>query len=1028
MNIVDPLARQIREGAAVLFLGAGVSSCAVDANGKNPPTSKQLAALLADRFLSGRYKDEGLAIVGDYAISETGLFEVQSYIREIFEPYGPIDAHNAISQLKWHGLVTTNYDLLVEQAYSNAGKNALQAPAALIDNSDHMEDRTRKANAMPYLKLHGCVTRIDNDNCPLILSTEQYLSYRKGRENLFKIFKEWAAEKTIVFVGYSLSDSNIRQILYELDDLRDARQRHYIVSRDCDETKRSYWATRKFTLLKGTFEEFIRDANAMCSSPFTALVQPVDHLHPILDTFSGQNPSLSTNCSQFLDQDVEYVKGCTSKELIAPRDFYRGYNSGWSAIEQRLDVNRAITDRLLENHFILSDSEDRGLEFIVLKGHAGSGKSILLRRLAWEAANTWDCLCLYVRDGASIDTAAIDEIMASTNKRLFLFVDDLGTRTGEIVLLLSKLGSKRARATIVGAERTNEWNMYCERLVNLVTHTQAVHPLSESEVIALIALLEKHRSLGVLERVSQEKRIQAFVQRAGRQLLVVLHEATLGRPLEEIIEDEYRNILPEKAQQVYLTICVLNRLRVKVRAGLISRLHDIPFEAFKKRLFAPLEHIVFDTVDRKTGEMVYETRHPHIAQIVYERILSDGQQRFQRYVFCLDGLITAFQSDRKAFHQMIRAKILLDEFPNYDDARFIHESADAIAPDDPVVWHQKGLYEMKRPNGSLSEASRFLGQAAKLSHNDTAIRHTVAELHLRQAAAAKSPLERDLHIKKAGEGAKALVRGQPESAHGYHTLIKALLLRMEAQIDGDQLDQAAFESHILEIEKNLRSAIQQFPTNSHLLETESRIATILSDSDRALRALNKAFEANPRVSFIALRLSQQYLKSNEPDKAESILRAALDANPHDKALHFSFAKSLIETGDSQGEEIEYHLKRSFDLRDRNYLAQILYGRQLFINGKVEECRNFFRDNRATGYNPDLVRTLQFPFADTFSGEIIQRESSYCFIRSDNRGEHIYGHCSNIDEDTWRQLSFGVRVQYRVAFTLGGPSAFNISVS
>ena len=60
-----------------------------------------------------------------------------------------------------------------------------------------------------------------------------------------------------------------------------------------------------------------------------------------------------------------------------------------------------------------------------------------------------------------------------------------------------------------------------------------------------------------------------------------------------------------KAQRVYLTICLLNRLEVPVRAGIISRIHDIPFGDFKARLFKPLEHVVYDTFDARMRDNVY---------------------------------------------------------------------------------------------------------------------------------------------------------------------------------------------------------------------------------------------------------------------------------------------------------------------------------------------------------------------------------------------------------------------------------------
>jgi len=61
--------------------------------------------------------------------------------------------------------------------------------------------------------------------------------------------------------------------------------------------------------------------------------------------------------------------------------------------------------------------------------------------------------------------------------------------------------------------------------------------------------------------------------------------------------DEFHKIEPYEAQRIYLTICVLNRLNIPVRAGLVARVHGVPFGEFKERFFAPLEHIVFAEKD-----------------------------------------------------------------------------------------------------------------------------------------------------------------------------------------------------------------------------------------------------------------------------------------------------------------------------------------------------------------------------------------------------------------------------------------------
>jgi hypothetical protein len=85
MDIPDYLEQQIKDGKVALCLGSGASLGARDDKGKGPPTGKGLAELLANKFLGGKYKDSPLAQVAEYAISESDLGQVQSFIRDLLE-------------------------------------------------------------------------------------------------------------------------------------------------------------------------------------------------------------------------------------------------------------------------------------------------------------------------------------------------------------------------------------------------------------------------------------------------------------------------------------------------------------------------------------------------------------------------------------------------------------------------------------------------------------------------------------------------------------------------------------------------------------------------------------------------------------------------------------------------------------------------------------------------------------------------------------------------------------------------------
>ena len=298
---------------------------------------------------------------------------------------------------------------------------------------------------------------------------------------------------------------------------------------------------------------------------------------------------------------------------------------------------------------------------------------MLLQRMAWEAAREYDRICLFIKPHGIISAAALQELIGFCRERVFLFVDDAADRVRELHALFRNIGTEGNFLTVVMAERTNEWNVQGQAIAQFVTDEYELKYLSSSEIDRLLALLEKNHALGTLEHLSQEQRKEALAQRAGRQLLVALHEATLGKPFEELLVDEYNNITPYEAQRIYLTICVLNRLNVPVRAGIIARIHHVPFEQFKGQFFAPLEHVVFAEYDKALRDYVYRARHPHIADMVFIRVLSNVEERFDVYIRTLKALNVSYSTDWKAFWDMIRARNVLQLFPSYEMGQAIEQ-------------------------------------------------------------------------------------------------------------------------------------------------------------------------------------------------------------------------------------------------------------------------------------------------------------------------------------------------------------------
>jgi Flp pilus assembly protein TadD len=159
-----------------------------------------------------------------------------------------------------------------------------------------------------------------------------------------------------------------------------------------------------------------------------------------------------------------------------------------------------------------------------------------------------------------------------------------------------------------------------------------------------------------------------------------------------------------------------------------------------------------------------------------------------------------------------------------------------------------------------------------------------------------------------------------------------------------------------------------------------------------------------------VRLARQFDVAGQSDKASAVLKKSLDANPSSRRLHYTLAKLLMNRAPDDGETIAYHLRRAFTEGDNNYEVQLLYGRQLFLNGRLEESKMLFRRLSEVRVPPQIKNNLLY----VIEGRQFD-------------GDSIYVHAKDVPEDTWNDLTLGTRVRFRIGFTFRGPGAFDLEI-
>ena len=835
----------------------------------------------------------------------------------------------------------------------------------------------------------------------------------------------------------------MRTLLDEIVKEGDNRPRHYMVNPGISDIESRYWRERRIETIKANFQQFIETINGKIEEHqrvLSALAVETLAKSSFSRFISTAGSTQSRNLQSYLESHIEHVGREIDPPSDDPKRFYSGFDLGWYPIAAELDVRQPIVDDILAQSVAAASATGRQ-SLIVIKGHAGAGKSVVLRRICWEAAKEYERVCFFVARQHIIDLRCFEEIFRLTNAPIFLFVDNLADHRSGIREVLGLAKRMASDLIVIGTESYPIWNMTCDELEPLVTYTKDMRYLSEANILALVEKLKIHNSLGYLNNLTLDERVHELQHVHGRQLLVALLEATHGTPLEEIVANEYRSIPSNLAKILYLDICSLFRFGAPVRAGLIARIHDITFDQFREKLFEPLEGIVVLRTDIRSGDYVYEARHPYIAHTVYEVAVTSVDEKFENIARILSKLNPSYSYDAEVVSKILRSDNLIQSIGDSHKIRQVYELASEIFGDLALLHHQRGVYEIYTSNvlTNLEAAERYLNQAEAIEPYNRAIKHSFAELDLKRSRISADPLQRQSWRQRAVVRASELAKGN--SPYPYHTMLKAAIDEVREALSDVEEDDVEHEARplaesIANAESILRRGLEAFPNESILLSEEGNLSDVLAQAVRAEAAFERAFNSNPRSTRTADRLARIKRAKGNYAEAQTILQKCLEHNPSAQQIHYQLAATIRESKPDadlvESDTITRHLRRAIVGGGRSRQAKFWYARQLTISDRYDEARGIFRE-LATEPVPfrekkeirGLVRA-EDGSPRLYTGSITRLVGG-TFIRCEEPHFGAYFELEKLETDIIDLMSVGDAVQFNLAFNLLGPVAINIDL-
>ena len=1015
---IEYICQKLTERSAVLFLGAGINAGIKNSEGKPFPLGAELAKCIITNLLQedGSYDLKTCVELARHKLGDKAL---NQYMQDVFSGYSPGIAHYSLIKLPWDAIYTTNFDIVLETAQESSDTlYPIKAIYSVLKSQASWEE-----SQTPYYKLHGCIDYANDDEGKLILSNNDYSNYEVYKQPLFIRLKNDLHNKTFVFVGYSLQDSNFLSVIEDCKKALGSKgfPLSYAVLKDFSNSEYHYWADKYNVRL-------IKEDGAIFLNSLSSAWESEQYLLLPLEQRNSKKLLWADETSRYekIGESFYKIKTQDCVGQSNPRLFFKGKEPTWADVRDKvpplMEIGWALLSQIIEE----IDEQDIKIKTYLLTGAAGTGKTTLLMSLAFMLAESnYPVLFHIPSTPLDIRSVQILKMKDDNNKRVFIFVKRASEYYSHIINFIEDLKRTNHKVTLILEDRKNQWKSMSESFPRkLYAEEFELSRLSGNEINEILKALEKHDCLDKVKYYSQENQIEHFKNLANSNLLVALRELTTGSSFDEIIKDEYEKIPSKISKDAYVYISAVGQFGCSIRYQTLINILGIDWKDIGPKVLNPAEGILV-TIEqagstRHDWGYIVETRHPTIASIIFDLATSTEDEKFVVIQNILRELDPGSHQDLSLLKNICKEKGLLDTLQSEDKKRSVYNILERKLPNNPYVLQHRAILE--RDLGNYESSIEFAQRAIKIEPRNESFINTLGFCFLTASTRTTNPIEQESYLTQSKRIFESGIARKPNNVYNYIGLYRVYKQYILKETDTTLKEKLIAETHsLIEEAEDLVNETDMIAT---LVAEESNF---LKTNEQTINFLYKALEFNPENDRLRDGIIRKEIKRGNLKVAMELAKYA--ANQDASAWRFNrHIAQLMQKLKYPVDAVRQHYEAAIRHNKGNLHLLIEYAAYLFKTSFYEEAKKKFSECRDFNVSAQELNSKREHWKDengliTFHGKVHRLTGSTGIIKAIPQNFEVM-YWRNTDKHIL--LKEDQKLSFQVYFNAKGANASNIT--